>query len=617
MEHTIYNFVLINREVINMSRIKKFINTIASNLKTTVARFPVALLFFAAITVIVYIEIEQNVAFDDDFLARLVFTGVFGAFLAIAVQFLLERYKNLLKYALALHGLTFVLAVAFYFFMTDDNISQSMFIHLFVLSFALFAAYLYIPSAKNDVNFGNVALSHFKAAFTAILYGVVLYLGFAAIIGAIDLLLYNLDEEVYAHAANIVFTFFTPVYYLSLLPKFNSKDEKDLSKIEVSYNYPRVLEILVSYIMIPIISILSIVFIIYFIKILITGVWPVGQVGPMVLGYSAAGYLIYILGSNLQNRFSVLFRKLYPIVLIPLVIMQLVSSYIRIEAYGITESRYYVVLFGIFSIVCAVMLLLSKKKNPNTIVLISACFAILSIVPPVDAFSVSMKSQEARLEEILVRNSMLVDNEITANSNISDEDKFELTSITDYMARMGYLNDIDWFPEEYSDESQYYGNFEKIYGFDPYYNNYLPGENPTYVYAMLDQNKQIDVAGFEKFIKVNINNNTDSINKIGDLTLGDHVYTIEQKIIEADELVITILDDQKNIVIETSMKELTDGLFKTGYEPKALMSPEELSIDAQNEKMRMRIIINDINIDKSGREKVFIDGNIFIFVAIP
>jgi len=133
------------------------------------------------------------------------------------------------------------------------------------------------------------------------------------------------------------------IYYLSV----NNK------KTEGATIYPRVLEILVSYIVIPLITVFSAVLIVYFIKILFTGIWPVGQVGPMVLGYSAVGLFIYILGSNLDNKFTVLFRRLFPLVLIPLVIMQLVSSYIRIDAYGITESRYYVILFGIFSIVCA------------------------------------------------------------------------------------------------------------------------------------------------------------------------------------------------------------------------------------------------------------------------
>ncbi|MGD9569487.1 MAG: DUF4153 domain-containing protein [Sedimentibacter sp.] len=598
-----------------MSKIKDFLNKMATNLKTTLTRFPIVLLFLAFLTATMFYTIEDDFR-NESLLGRLFFTGIFGAMVSTAVQFMLERFKNLKKYALLLHALTIVLAVGYYYFMTNDDISQFMVVHLFVISFALFAAYLYMPSAKNNVNFGNVALAHFKAAFTAILYGVVLYLGFVAIFGAIDILLFGIDTKIYAHLANIAFVFFTPVYYLSLLPKFNSEDEYDIKRNEISYNYPRVLEILVSYILIPLISIFSAVLIVYFIKILATGVWPVGQVGPMVLGYSAAGYFIYILGHNINNRFSILYRKVFPIVLIPLVAMQLVSSYIRVDAYGITESRYYVILFGIFSIVCALMLIISKKKNANSIVLLCAIFALLSIIPPVDAFTVSKNSQVARLEEILTENNMLVENEIVPNKDVSKEDKYEITSISDYLARMGYLRDIEWFPEEYISDSGYYRNFEWIYGFNPYYDRNLPGETPRYVYGTLDNNIGIDVSGYDKFIKINIFNSINQNTTVSTFNIDDERYIIEQKTDDVGYITLAISDDSNNTIIEIPMKGFINRLFENANEPKSLMSPDELALEEQNENMKVKIIINDISVDKTNDDTIYINGSLFLFVTV-
>ena len=598
-----------------MSRIKDFLNKIVTNLKTTLTRFPVVLLFLAYLTATMFYTIEDDFS-NESLLGRMFFSGIFGALLATEVQFMLERFKNLKKYTLVLHALTILLTVGYYFFMTNDDISQFMVVHLFVISFALFAAYLYMPSAKNNVNFGNVALAHFKAAFTAILYGVVLYLGFVAIFGAIDILLFDIDTKIYAHLANIAFVFFTPVYYLSLLPKFNSEEEYDIKKNQVSFNYPRVLEILVSYILIPLISIFSVVLIVYFIKILVTGVWPVGQVGPMVLGYSAVGYFIYILGHNIDNRFSILYRKIFPIVLIPLVAMQLVSSYIRVDAYGITESRYYVILFGVFSIVCALMLIISKKKNANSIVLLSAIFALLSIIPPVDAFTVSKNSQVSRLEEILANNNMLVDNEVVPNKVVSKEDKYEITNISDYLARMGYLRDIEWFPEEYISDSGYYRNFELIYGFNPYYDGNLPGEAPRYVYATLDNNIEIDVSGYDKLIKINIFNSTNQNTTVSTFNIDNTRYTIKQKTDDIGYITLTISDNSNNSIIEIPMKGFIDRLFENANEPKSLMSPDELTIEEQNENIKVKIIANDISADKTNEDTIHINGNLFLFVTI-
>ena len=596
-----------------MNRIKKFLNNMVYNLRETAGRFPLTIVFLASLSGVMFLMIEDYSGLDIDLLSRYMFAGIFGAFLATAVRFMLERFENT-KNSFLFYGLTILLTIGYFYFMTDDMVNSKMVIHLLVISFALFAGYLYLPSCKNALNFGNVALAHFKSAFTSILYGIVLYLGIAAIISAIDILLYDVDYKSYAHAANIIFIFFTPMYYLSLLPKFNSKDEKDDAKKEISFLYPKFLDILVSYITIPLISAFTAVLIIYFIKILITGVWPVGQVGPMVLGYSAVGYFIYILSSNLNNKFSVVYRKVFPLILIPLVVMQLVSSYIRIDAYGITESRYYVVLFGIFSIVCALMLILGKKKNPNTIVLLSAIFALLSIIPPVDAFTVSKNSQAGRLTEILNRNNMLIDGQIVKKTNLSADDKFEITNISNYMYGMGYLDDMDWFPEQYADN--YYGNFKNIYGFDQYYDRY-PGQDDTlYFNAMLDENERINIENYDIFFKMSIHNKREPDEVIGEFSLKGNNYVIKQVPDEESYITITI-SDETNTLMEIPMKEFIDGLFEKSNTSKGTMDKESLTIEKQNDKLEVKLLVNDINVDKYNPDDIYIFANIYVFVAAP
>ena len=596
-----------------MSRIRNFISSMVYNLKTTVIRFPLTIVFLASLSTVMFLIIEDYSSLDIDLLSRYMFAGIFGALLATAVRFMLERFEGL-KNSFLFYGLTILLTAGYYYFLTNDEFSNKMFIHLLVISFALFAAYLFLPSSKNAVNFGNVALAHFKASFTSLLYGIVLYIGIAAIIGAIDILLYDIDYKSYAHAANIIFIFFTPLYYLSLLPKFNSTDKNDDAKKEISFIYPKFLDILVSYITIPLITAFTAVLIIYFIKILASGVWPVGQVGPMVLGYSAAGYFIYILSSNLNNKFSVLYRKLFPLVLIPLVVMQMVSSYIRIDAYGITESRYYVVLFGIFSIVCALVLIFTKKKNSNTIVLLSAIFALISIIPPVDAFTVSKNSQERRLTEILNRNNMIVDGEIVKRADISTDDMYEITNISNYMQGMGYLDDMDWFPDKYADN--YYGNFRNIYGVEQNYDTGNPGREETlYLNAMLNENEKINIENYDMFFKTYIHNKREPDAELGEFTLKGKNYAIKQIFDEKGYITITVSDDS-NTLIEIPMKEFIDGLFEKANEPKGLMDQETLTIETQNDELKVKLLINDINVDKSDPEDIYIYANIYVFVAV-
>ncbi len=596
-----------------MSKIKNFIKNIGTNLKTTVSRFPMTLVFFALLTAIIFIMIEDYSYIDEDLLLRIMFAGIFGAFLATALKFLSERFEKLEKYTLVFYILTLVLAAGYFYFMTDDKFSNFMVIHLLVITFALFAAYLYLPSAKNTLNFGNVALAHFKAAFTSILYGIVLYLGIAAIMGAIDVLLYDIDYKAYAHAANIIFVFFTPSYYLSLLPKFNSKDEVDNHKKEISYTYPKFLDILVSYITIPLISAFTAVLVIYFVKILVTGVWPVGQVGPMVLGYSAVGYFIYILGSNLKNNFSVYYRKFFPLVLIPLVAMQMVSAYIRIEAYGFTESRYYVVLFGIFSLVCALMLLINKRKNPNTIVLLSALFALISIIPPVDAFTISKNSQQGRLVEILSKNNMLINNEIVKRSNLSDDDKYEITNISNYLHDMGYLDGISWYPAE--NIENYYANFKNLYGFEQYYGwDYPIDEEQVFLNATLDINEVISVEGFDLFFRINVYNNRKSSIEMSSFELSGKTYKIMQQSDDKGNLTF-LIKLEENTLMEIPLMDFIDGLLEevSGY--KESISQENLTIEKQNNDIKVKLLFNSLYVDKSNPDNIYINGDVYVFAA--
>jgi hypothetical protein len=154
---------------------------------------------------------------------------------------------------------------------------------------------------------------------------------------------------------------------VAVATRFNSKAKSDQAYAREASSYPRFLEILVSYIAIPLVAAYTLVLLAYFVKIAITKTWPSGQLGPMILAYSIAGLVIYVLASGLNNRVAVFYQRVFPKVLIPIVVMQLVSVYIRLQAYGITESRYYVALFGIFSIVIGMVLSFRPVKRNSLI----------------------------------------------------------------------------------------------------------------------------------------------------------------------------------------------------------------------------------------------------------
>lgn len=591
-----------------MSRMKEYIKKILRDIKATFTRFALVPVFLAAITVLVSLQIEN--VFPDDkrrIIERLILAAIAGAFFGTALEFLCERFSKFKKYRIYLHGITLLFPVMYYFLMTSDGDVRFMTaIRLIVICFALFAFYIWIPSFKNTTVFSNNALAHFKACFISMLYSLVLALGFIAIFFAIDLLLVKLDNDIPVHIANIMGTFFFPLYYLALLPDFNSSEERMLEKSKNSSLYPKFLEILVSYIALPLITLFTGVLTIYLIKIVITLKWPVGQLGPMLLWYSAVGLFLYVLCGKLGNRFTLFYRKFFPFALIPLVCLQLYSVFIRINAFGITESRYYLVLFGIYSIVCAAALILMKGLKPGVITILAAIFAIVSIVPPIDAFTVSRTSQAHRVESILVQNQMLSSGKITPNADIPGKDKLEITNIMNYMFRMGHTSKVDWLPANYNQ----YQDFQKVFGFGEAYGAVNPEDTGiTYYSGMIEQKLPMDISGYTAGLKISFYKYTDNNANETAFELGGRTYKLVIKYLADDDVEFSVVDSSGKKQVWLALKAQLEKLVaEQKINQGVTISPSDLTMDAVNSNLKIRVILQNINFQK-GKDKTIGDIN--------
>ena len=186
------------------------------------------------------------------------------------------------------------------------------------------------------------------------------------------------------------------------------------------------------------------------------------------------------------------------------------------------------------------------------------------------------------------------------------------------MARMGYLRDIDWMDEKYYEENEYYNGFKEIYGFQPYYDSYSPDEEYRNIYAILDTNSPIDIAGFDTFFKINIFSDTNTREqKITTFILAGNTYTIKQKTDDKDELILSIFDQNQISVMEIPLKEFFNQITEKASEPKDLMSAEDLTFDTKNDKLHVRLIIDNMNIERPEGEKTWVSGTVYVFVSTP
>lgn len=558
-----------------------------------VSRFPLTTAFLLAAAVINAYDINLT---EQHFMNYLL-TFVVGAFLSAVAESISERFftKGLARFMLM--GIAALLTAGYYVIIKSaPEFSMSVNIRTGVALFALLVAFIWIPAIKSKVSFNKSFLISFKSFFIAAFFSGVIYGGVSIIIAATDTLIFSINGKAFSHAANLIFLLFGPLYFLSLIPVYLGKEDKDndkkLDTINRAANYPKFLEILISYILVPLIAVFTLILVVYIVQNIGGDFWRDNLLEPMLVSYAITVILVYILASDLENKFAVFFRRVFPKVLVPIVVFQIISSILSLEDTGITHTRYYVILFGIFAAIAGVLLSFLPVRKNGMIAAILIVFAIISVVPPVDAFTISKQNQINLLEEVLSKNAMLDDGKIIPNGSISDVDKQKITNTVYYLNMMGYIEKAGYFPEDFDTYRDFYDTF----GFKEYQE---PADQNQFVYVHLEPSQPIDISGYDIFIQTDIYPEMQSENqneKIAVLEKDDKKYSLLRDF-RKDEIDIVLTGENKEELIRFETKDIYDKFYNY-HSIKDMISPEEATFTVENSKVKMKIVTQDVNIDK-------------------
>jgi hypothetical protein len=249
----------------------------------------------------------------------------------------------------------------------------------------------------------------------------------------------------------------------------------------------------------------------YMFKIIFTGTWPEGWVSWLVLCFSVAGILalllIWPIREREENKWMKYYAKGFYFALFPLVIMLFLSIRIRINAYGITEGRYYVLLLAAWLACIAAYFLLSKTKSIKVIPVSLFILGILSIHGPWSSFAVSRNSQLSRMEGFLEKNEMISGGKIIpAKGKIPREDESEIGEKVDYLVDVHGHNTLQkYFSQDLDslvkpDSNNAYVdktgkilslmNLERVYGYAAEYTE-------EYINLSVAENEVLNVTGFD------------------------------------------------------------------------------------------------------------------------
>lgn len=433
------------------------LNTIEC-LKMSLKRFPATILTSTVLVIMLIITRAQSSNLSTKvlkILQRINMIIALGIPLSLCIKLIFEKKKvkrpvQLLAYILSIGFLVFYY---FYFLPEINMVSSTRYI---AVNLFLYLAFMYIPWLGNKEGYEFYVVNVLGSFFVTVIYSFVLYIGFTAIIFSIDnLFSANIDGLIYYYMFLIIVGIFAPSYFLAKIPY--SYEDYSNSKL------PKAFRILILYIIIPLIVIYTAILYAYFIKIIVTRNWPINLISHLVLWYSvvSVGVIFFIAPIVNKNKIAKYFIKWFPKIIIPMILMMFSSMYIRINEYGITENRYYVLVLGLWVFIMMLYFSIRKDRNNIVIPILLSILVLNSTIGPLSSYSLSKYSQNKRLEKILIRNHMVEDNKLVkASSNISLEDKIEISNILNYFNRSHDLGKVKYLSQDFDIK-----DMEEVFGF--------------------------------------------------------------------------------------------------------------------------------------------------------
>ncbi len=476
---------------------------LTASLTTAIRRFPVP-----ALLAVLFCVITQFSLLKHEVTMQVALSLVFGFFIFIAVQLFAEmRGLGLWKTYAAAAAIT--AAASTHLFLYPDYLltpflllSTAFFLSIFI------APFVNRPAGGQEIwNFSYRISVHILITLLAAL---VLFCGIAAIMLALDFL-FGIDmyREAYVRMGAICATLFAPLYALSGVPQ-DCRDACD--------DYPRIFRLIVCNLVLPLILIYALILYAYAVKILWQQKFPNGEAGVLVCLFGLKGVLAYLISFPLRHQqpLAKLFHRYFFILLsVPLILLAL-AIYIRIDAYGLTGSRYLVVIcLAWLTATAAFRYLGAEDGMPRWVLQSLVVLMLLLSFGPWSLDELPQWQQKARLAHLLKENSILVNDRIVPGPKDIDAETARNISDSFYFF-VGHSHHEDkireWFadmPQAEINQKERRHNYAQVVRDIGISNaepeiSAIPLEEISYE---LPLSPRIDVSGFKYFFPIHNNYN--------------------------------------------------------------------------------------------------------------
>ncbi|MER2292575.1 MAG: DUF4153 domain-containing protein [Aerococcus urinaeequi] len=442
--------------------------------KGSLLRFPMVVVFgFIAAALSMYVE---RMPYDQPTMMAEVgiYASTVGMLLATVVQVAYERFlkDGSRVQALGLQGVAGFGAVVYYLFAsrTGDFYSSHLFTRTNIAMFLLTLLIIWLPSIKNEgLDFAQSFRIWFKSFFVSAVYTSILMIGISLVLAGWSILISNVEGELYWDIFSVLIYIFFPWYILSQQSVFSRPFVEEEGKM--SSDVSKFLDVLLTKIFIPIVTVYTVIIFIYFFSTL--GNWTDITIEIVMVSYLVVGWMVLFLVAAIERAFVVRFTQIYAVAVLIASVFQIYRSVIYSNVYGVTMSRYMLILFCSISAVGAILYLMKNEWLP----LVLAAGLFVAMTPPVDAISVSVASQGEIVNDIIADYPDLVtDGQLQLTpENVEQLDETTAQKMKQslrYLDKYNELGRVSSIPEDF-DVYQDLGAFDGVHTDDDYDYGYL------------------------------------------------------------------------------------------------------------------------------------------------
>ncbi len=364
-------------------------------------RFSLPILYavIATVATLILSYKNHNIA-TEQFLAKLIYLGNFG--LALSFAFLLYAETHLLNFTKkAIGNVAILILLVLIYFALQPALRQADVFVLLILGFAfhLLVAFSAFFSNNHEAGFWQINKTFFLRFATSVLYSVVLFAGLSIALLSINTL-FNIrwDGKIYLHLWIIIVGVFNTIFFLAGIPK-------PLQALNTDDSYPKALKVFTQYVLIPLASIYLLILLAYEVKIIAEWSLPTSSVAILILGYAVFGMLSILLVHPIRNqegnKWIKFYSKSFYLLMLPLLALLAVAVVKRISDYGITESRYLLIVLSVWLTFITIYFLIKGREHIRIIPVSLFVFSVVIAVGPWGIKSVSRHSQSNRLESFI------------------------------------------------------------------------------------------------------------------------------------------------------------------------------------------------------------------------